>query len=218
MKKKHLSKAATVLFLATAFMLQPAIGRAQPFLMTGYVPELATPTVDAYFVYHDDQLGDYNLKGATLGVRLSYVVYPAMEALIGINLLQWDLESKDESGFKMDFGLKYQFTRFAETADVALAALGGFGQTGTIDIFDFNLLALVSKEQVKGLTPFLGVGFAYTLQDFNGTIGFPADKDSKVVGVVYGGLKLKFTNHMGAALEGFYKDGAGATLGFNYRF
>ena len=218
MKKKHFGKAATVFFLATAFMLQPVTGQAQPYLMTGYVPELATPTIDAYFVYHDDQLGDYNLKGATVGVRASYVVYPAVEALIDINLLQWDIESKDESGFKIDFGMKYQFTQFSETADVALAALGGFGQTGTIDLFDFSLLALFSKESAQGLTPFLGLGFGYSLQDFSGSIGFPADKDSKVLPIAFGGLKFKFNPHVGFALEGFYKDGFGSSLGLNYRF
>ena len=209
---------ATVILTVLTVFLLPALGLAYSFQMTGFVPELATPTLDIIYSYQSEKLDDYDLEGHRIGGRLSYVIYPALEAIIGFNLLDYELEGKDENGVSVDLGFKYQFQQFSGSVDFSLALMGDIGQTDTISFFDGMLLAIVSQDVGTGWTPYLGGGIGYSVQDFEGDVGLPEARENQLEPIIYGGLKYMYKNHLGASMEAFYKDGVGIGFDLSYRF
>lgn len=206
-------------FLATALVLglAPAAG-AVTFATTAFVPELATSTVDVTFRFHDRDIDELDLNSTSLGVRLSYVPYPALETSVGLRFLSYDLEGFDKEGLGVEGGAKYQFTQAFRSLDVAMALLGSYGHVQSIDEWEVAGVGLVSRDISSGWTPFAGLGASWARQEFAGTTGLPAAEEDDVAPVFFVGAKYLFKNTFGLVAETFFQDGLGAEVACSIRF
>lgn len=209
--------ALSILFLAIFLTSSPGIA-AGPYLTTGFVPELATPTADLFYSYHDDQLGGFDLKKTIIGARFSYVPYPAIECSVNLDVLSYELENFDENGLGLGVGLKYQLVQFFQNVDSSINLTGKLGNAGSIKEYDLTIAALISRDVGEGFTPFGGAGISYNRQKFDGEEGLAPVTETNIDPVIFVGIKYMFMNHMGLMLETFLQDGLGLELALGYRF
>ncbi len=241
--KRRFIVVANVFLAAAAFLSLPVAAEAGTYLQTAFVPELATPTLEIDYTYRTDQIKKFDLITSVVQARLSYVLFPGLEASIDGRLLSYSLEyyyypyydpyfkrdgDYSKTGMGLGFGLKYLIPPLLDEIDLAAGLQGSYSQAGKITEYDITILALASSDVSKGLTPFAGFGMSYNQQKFElerddywsnqlFTVLVSA-KETKFEPVFFVGVKYMIENHLGIAVEAMIQDGLGGEASFSYRF
>lgn len=196
----------------------PRPGQAGSYLMTAFVPEVGTLTVEGRASTHEEDLHRLDLDRNVFGARLSYVFYPALEGIGELRILSYEIEGRRQNGLGLTGGFKYQFAPLMPEVDTAMAILGSVGSADEIDEAELTVLGMLSKDIAEGWTPFGGIGFSWNRQNFDGDEGLGKADETEIDPVFFGGIKYLYQNAVGAAADVFIQDGVGLELSVSYRF
>jgi hypothetical protein len=191
---------------------------ASSYLMTAFVPEASTTTVDLTATLHDEAIEHFELERVTYGARLSYVLRPALEGMLQLDLLDYRLEGLAQKGLGLTGGLKYQFGGLARAFDAAVSLQGSYGMADEITETEACLLGLISRDTPDGWTPFGGFGLSVNRQEFSGAGNIAAVSETRFDPVLFLGLKYLLRNRLGVAAEVFSRDGVGGSATLGWRF
>lgn len=213
------ARTSTILIIFfTAILLPVSALATSTYLITGFVPELATPTVEGYYSYHSDHIDDNDLDRTVLGFRFAYVPYPALESNLDLKFLSYDFEGNNETGLGLGLGIKYQLAQLSENFDMAIALLASLGSAENVNEFDGTVMGFISRDIPQGWTPFGGIGISYVRQEHEGREGLHYVKETSIEPVIAMGLKYMFQNRLSISVESFIQDGIGLETGVGFRF